>query len=139
MNSIALQRGRLTPTDVGEFGDVSPVTPVSVTTRQLMPGELQASLPAIHEQVHTVSTCLRQALGPYLTNANPAWTSGAVPRMRALQRRLLSFALSQPEDERMPVLEGINIVESAIGFRLRLAQMDMQVPVCDTVDEEYKS
>ncbi|MFZ2999090.1 MAG: hypothetical protein WA071_01980 [Undibacterium umbellatum] len=138
MNNIALQRGRLAHTEVGEFGDVSPVAPVSVTTRQLMPGELQASLPGMQEQDHTVNTCLRQALGPYMTNANPAWTSGAVPRMRALQKRLLSVALDQPEEERMPVLEGINVIESAIIFRLRLAQMDMQASVSHIDSEEIK-
>jgi hypothetical protein len=69
---------------------------------------------------------LNVMLGAALTAGNPAWCGYPVPRMRALQKKLLEHGMQSTGAERDTALAGITVVEKNIRLRLRLEQLVMQ-------------
>ena len=126
MSSTSVTRqGQLKQLEVGEFGEVYQAAKVTISARQLLPGELDASLPSQASVDGGLGESLTRVLGPALTTASLAWLGDPVPRMRALQKHLLGFSLAQPQEQRMPVMQAIAVIETSIQWRLRYQQMRM--------------
>lgn len=125
--SISRNGGSYTP-DFNDLGGVALAPQSSVMRDQLLPGELEASLPSRFDQPQGAVAPLTRFLGALLTVANPVWVGwkgDPVPRMRALQKALVERALELPEGEREPLLAAIRVVDWAVQLRLRLQQMRM--------------
>jgi hypothetical protein len=76
---------------------------------------------------HTASAILplTQMLGVALTAGSPAWTGDPVPKMRALQKKLLEQGMQCTGAARGVALAAISVVEKNIQLRLRLHQLHM--------------
>lgn len=122
--SIGRNGGNYTP-DFNDLGGVNSTPTPSIMRTQLLPGELEASLPSSADLPQGPVAPLTRFLGPLLTVANPAWVGDPVPRMRALQKRLVAHSLTLAEDDRSSLMEAISVVETAVQWRLRLQQMRM--------------
>lgn len=123
-NSINRNGGSYTP-DFNDLGGVALSPQRSIMRTQLLPGELEASLPSRADQPQGAVAPLTRFLGPLLTVANPAWVGDPVPRMRALQKALVAHSLTLAEDDRSSLMDAIRVVETAVQWRLRLQQMRM--------------
>jgi hypothetical protein len=112
--------------DVGEIQSLEKaLPPQSVSTAELNPGAASVSLPLLHNEVPSAIEPLTRYLGPDLTVGNPAWTGDPVPKLRGLQRSLIEHSLTLDESERGTCLTALTIVEKAVGYRLRLQQLQM--------------
>ena len=112
--------------EVGEIqAQPTQIANVPVSRLTLLPGEEAASLPVSREDFRPAFAPLTQFLGPLLTVANPAWTGDPVPRMRALQKKLVEHSLTLPQEDRTDCLAAITVVERSVQLRLRFQQMRM--------------
>ena len=126
--------------DVGEIVSVPQQEPItSVSRAQLLPGEEAASLRPLNAKLPSQIASLTRFLGPHLTVANPAWCGDPVPRMRALQKRLVEHSLTLPGSERAPCMRAISVVEKAVQLRLRYQQMYMNEFEMTTEPESVKA
>lgn len=123
-NSINRNGGSYTA-DFSDLGGVALSPQRSVMRAQLLPGELEASLPSHTDLPQGAVAPLTRFLGPLLTVANPAWVGDPVPRMRSLQKALVAHSLTLPENDRAQLMAAITVVETAVQWRLRLQQMRM--------------
>ncbi|MES2743019.1 MAG: hypothetical protein V4754_19010 [Pseudomonadota bacterium] len=64
-------------------------------------------------------------LGARLGAANPVWGANAVGLLRNLQKKLVAHSLTLEHAERRPCLDAIEVLEVAVGLRLRLRQMEL--------------
>lgn len=126
MSSTSINRngGNYAP-DFNDLGGVALAPQRSVMRTQLLPGELEASLPSQAEVSQGAVGPLTRLLGPMLTVANPAWVGDPVPRMRSLQKALVAHSLTLEEGDRASLMQAISVVETAVQWRLRLQQMRM--------------
>ncbi|MGZ3241546.1 MAG: hypothetical protein ACXWIN_05370 [Burkholderiaceae bacterium] len=111
--------------DFNDLGGANIAPQRSVMRTQLLPGELEASLPSQADQPHNTVAPLTRFLGPLLTVGNPAWVGDPIPRMRALQKTFVEHSLTLPEADRGDLMGAISMVEKAVLMRLRLQQMRM--------------
>lgn len=121
--SVGRQGSGFSP-NLGELGGIPREEAGPVMRAQLLPGEDAASLPPPVVQQGAMIPMTRM-LGPILTAANPAWVGDPVPRMRALQKKLVEHSLTLDEGDRSALMAAINVVEGAVQLRLRLQQMRM--------------
>jgi hypothetical protein len=136
-NSINRNGGSYT-SDFNDLGGVSLQPKRSIMRTQLLPGELEASLPSRTDLPEGAVAPLTRFLGPLLTVANPAWVGDPVPRMRALQKALVAHSLTLAEDDRSPLMGAISVVETAVQWRLRLQQMRMTEAEMNIKPQEVK-
>lgn len=114
------------PADVGEIHTYHTETPAQPLARPLLlPAEEALSLPPPASSLPNPIAPLTRFLGPLLTVANPVWSGDPIPRLRALQKKLVEHSLMQPEGERGIFMTGISLVENAVRLRLRFQQMRM--------------
>lgn len=125
MSASSVQRGKFArePGEFGEVGELSSMPVARVVRTGLLPGELRASLPALKSELVGPVAALTRFLGPMLTAANPLWSGDPLPRLRSLQKSLLSHSMGLPQASRTPVMDAISVVESAVQLRLRWQQM----------------
>ncbi len=120
---------RLSRTGIAELGEQAEIhslqesLPVAKAWPALLPGEITASLPEQDYPVDPAQQMLSGLLGRRLSVDSAAWSGDPVPRMRALQKKLIEFSLTQNEAERRPCMEAIRVVELAVNWRLRWQQM----------------
>ncbi|HEY8608136.1 MAG TPA: hypothetical protein VIM12_13560 [Noviherbaspirillum sp.] len=115
--------GRGSPSDFVELGEIQSLPDAPVRTKlrtALEDEEAAASLLPLVLPSRTTSV-LDQVLGPRLTFDNPVWRESAVARLRALQKRLVEFALDR--QARSDCMKAIVLVEEAVRLRLRWLQM----------------
>jgi hypothetical protein len=99
---------------------------VAIARASLQPLDEAASLPPPgFWSVPNAIAPLTRYLGPLLTVASPAWVGDPVPRMCALQKKLVEHSLSLAQGERQRCLAAITVVETAVRLRMRLQQMRM--------------
>ena len=115
----------LTP-DGGEIHPVGiPRLVENVSVSLLEPNEAAASFNPALRRIKSGIEPLTQLLGVALTAGNPAWTGDPVPKMRALQKKLLEQGMALADDKRGVLLSAISVVEGNIQLRLRLYQHHM--------------
>ena len=117
---------RVHPLDVGELAEIHSVgnaNPILKARPDLLPGEEEASLPPLEVQSDPTLVSLKQLLGERLTSGNAAWSGDPIPRMRALQKKLIEHSLTLEQADRMPCMDAIRVVELAVQWRLRWQQM----------------
>lgn len=120
------QDGYVFNPEVGEIqAQPSQLASIPVSRLTLLPGEEAASLPVLREELRPAFAPLTRFLGPLLTVANPAWIGDPVPRMRALQKKLVEHSLTLAQEDRTDCLDAITVVEKAVHLRLRFQQMRM--------------
>ena len=141
--NIGIDRSR--GTDVGDAGDIQSLPKIAavaqvVARANLLPEEEAISLPATAAEPLLIRL-LSRLLGAKLTVDNPVWSGDPVPRMRALQKKLVEQALLLPEDDRAACLAAISLVEKAVQLRMRWQQMRKSDAEFDvkTVEDEKKS
>ncbi|WP_155835195.1 hypothetical protein [Herbaspirillum sp. RV1423] len=113
-------------TDVGELAEIprfESAEPIFKSRPFLLPGEEEASLPEADYPIDPTLATLKQMLGARLTVDSQAWVGDPIPRMRALQKKMIEFSLTQDESERGPCMDAIRIVDLAVRWRLRWQQM----------------
>ena len=108
---------------LAEIPEIAQTQPVFKSRPFLLPGEEEASLPEFDYPLDPAQESLKQILGARLSVDNPAWAGDPVPRMRALQKKMIEFSLTQETSERGVCMEAIRIVELAVRWRLRWQQM----------------
>jgi hypothetical protein len=91
----------------------------------LRPAEQAVSLPPPATATPGPHEPLTRFLGPLLTVANPAWSGNPVPRLRALQKKLVERSLALDQDDRRECMAALSVVETAVQLRLRFQQMRM--------------
>ena len=112
--------------DGGEIHPVGvPVLVANVSVSALEPTEAAASFNPATRRVKSGIEPLTQFLGVALTSGNPAWTGDPVPKMRALQKKLLEQGMALSGERRGVMLSAISVVEGNIQLRLRLYQHHM--------------
>ncbi|MGH8807030.1 MAG: hypothetical protein ACREX0_04025 [Noviherbaspirillum sp.] len=99
--------------------------PTAIWSGDLQAIDEAASLPSEDAIPPGPIAPLTKFLGPELTVSNPVWGEHSVPRMRALQKKLVEFSLTLEESDRAECMAAISQVESAVQLRLRLEQMRM--------------
>lgn len=125
MSASSVQRGKFArePGEFGEVGELSSMPVARVVRTGLLPGELRASLPALKSELAGPVAALTRFLGPMLTAANPLWSGDPLPRLRSLQKSLLSHSMGLPQASRASVMDAISVVERAVQLSLRWQQM----------------
>lgn|GEM_PF-1341339 len=108
---------------LAEIPEIAQTQPVFKSRPFLLPGEEEASLPEFDYPLDPVQESLKQILGARLSVDNPAWVGDPIPRMRALQKKMIEFSLTQETSERGVCMEAIRVVELAVRWRLRWQQM----------------
>ena len=112
--------------DGGEIHPVGvPQLVPNVSVSLLEPPEAAASFNPTLRRIKSGIEPLTQFLGVALTAGNPAWTGDPVPKMRALQKKLLEQGMALSGDQRSVLLSAIAVVEGNIQLRLRLYQHHM--------------
>lgn len=112
--------------DIGEIGGVpDDLSTYAISRAQLPPAIEAISLPSVNTQSNSAIAPLTEFLGPALSVDNAAWKGDPIPRMRALQKRLVEHSLALPENDRTDCMKAISVVENAVQMRLRLQQMEM--------------
>lgn len=112
--------------DLGEIHSFTTGQPVQLVARpSLLPQEEVISLPPSLNSLPTPLAPLTRFLGPSLTVANPVWSGDPVPRLRALQKKLVEHSLTLAECDRSDFMAAITVVETAVRLRLRYQQMRM--------------
>lgn len=111
--------GRAELAKSGAVGDID-------SAHALGPGHADSAADGVRRTAaspHSPMGPITQHLGQLLTVANPAWSGDPLPRMRALQKKLIEHSLNLSQEERGPCLQAISVVEQAVQMRLRLQQM----------------
>ena len=112
--------------DGGEIHPIGvPVILANVSVSALAPTEAAASFNPTSRRIKSGIEPLTQFLGIALTSGNPAWTGDPVPKMRALQKKLLEQGMALSGEPRGVMLSAISVVEENIQLRLRLYQHHM--------------
>lgn len=114
-----------------------PEAPVNkvILRESLSPAEVAVSLPPSASPESPIAV-LTKFFGPVLTVANPAWGGEPIPRMRALQKKIIEYSLTQDEGDRKECMEAISLVERAVQLRLRYQQMHMSDEEMDIKPED---
>ena len=113
-------------TDGGEIHPVGvPPLVANISVSGLEPIEAAASFNPTLRRIKSGIEPLTQFLGVALTAGNPAWTGDPVPKMRALQKKLLEQGMALSGEKRGVMLSAIAVVEGNIQLRLRLYQHHM--------------
>ncbi|HWW05965.1 hypothetical protein [Collimonas sp.] len=127
MSSLPLSGAdRVRYADSSEFGEIqnlSEVSPALKSRTYLLPQEEAASLPPPLIITAPAMLLLNRMLGARLTFDNPAWSGDPLPRMRALQRKLIEQSLTRPPGDRTECMDAIRLVEQAVQLRMRWQQM----------------
>jgi hypothetical protein len=114
------------PEDDGGIAGVAAVdSPTLVSRLALSEEDEEVSLPSMENGGNLAIAPLTRFLGPQLTVASPAWSADPVPRMRALQKKLVEHSLTLAPNDRTECMEALRIVENAVQLRLRFQQMRM--------------
>jgi len=133
------------PIDTSEFGEIQNLP--ETTAAELRPlslletEEADASIPDSGIGAREFEP-LTAILGSRLTWGNPVWSGDPIPRLRALQKKLVEYSLSLEEDDRRDCLNAISLVELAIQLRLRWLQMkrsDAEKDVIEPPQEKEKN
>jgi len=125
-NGIERSPGNPISGDVGEItGSAAPPAVPPIFRSSLQPWEQAVSLSSPSELPDFVITPVSRFLGPLLTVASPVWSSHAMARLRALQKKLIEHSLTLPQDDRLDCLGAVTMIEDAVLLRLRLEQMRM--------------
>ncbi|MGI4846643.1 MAG: hypothetical protein ACRYGK_00650 [Janthinobacterium lividum] len=114
------------PNDVGELGEIQNVArelTVPKALPMLADGEAAVSMPNPADIIDRKIAMLNRAIGERLTINNPVWSGDPIPRMRALQKRLIAYSLTLEADQRQPTMDAIRVVEHNVQMRLRWQQM----------------
>lgn len=125
--------------DVGEMGEIQTVVREVLVPKALpMLGqeEALASMPSADDTIDRKILLLNRAIGEKLTVNNPVWTGDPIPRMRALQKRLIAYSLTLETEERQPCMDAIRVVEQNVQLRLRWQQMKRSDLELDGVSED---
>ncbi len=124
--------------DAGEIHSVAGQLPRrQVAGAELLPEQAAVSLAPPASATPAPLAALTRLLGPLLTVASPAWCGDPVPRMRALQKRLVEHSLGLAEDDRGGCMAAMMVVEQAVQLRLRLQQMrSSEAELALAADEE---
>lgn len=125
--------------DSGIFSVTAPEPATPIGRVLLLPEEDRLSLPSLEERAHTPLAPLTRFLGPRLTVASPAWVGDPIPLMRALQKKLVEYSLTQDESDRSECMDAILVVENAVQMRLRFQQMCMGEAEPDNGKAEEKT
>ena len=126
--------------DGGEIHPVGvPVLIPNVSVSALEPTEAAASFNPSTRRIKSGIEPLTQFLGVALTAGNPAWTGDPVPKMRALQKKLLEQGMALSGESRGVLLSAISVVEGNIQLRRRLYQHHMAEQQLITEREGKKS
>jgi hypothetical protein len=112
----------------GNLGDIHSInlqvgTPVARS--DLHDAEAEASLQLPSSAVRRGIEPLTNLLSPTLTVASPAWFGDPIPLMRGLEKKMVEYSLTLPQDERKHIMAAISVVEIAVHLRLRYQQMRM--------------
>jgi hypothetical protein len=127
------------PVDAGEVGEIKSVGRQELVPKalpELLPQEADASMPSLEDQVDRKIALLNRAIGLRLSVNNPVWTGDPVPRMRALQKRIIEYSLGLEQPQRQPAMEAVRVVEQAVQLRLRWQQMQRSDLEGDVADDE---
>ncbi|GAA4016706.1 hypothetical protein [Actimicrobium antarcticum] len=112
-----------------EGGEIHPVglpTPIAnVSVSLLEAREAAASVHVTTRETQSAIAPLTTLLGLALTAGSPAWRGDPIPKMRALQKKLLERGMQVEGEERDHALAAISVVEKNIQLRLRLHQLHM--------------
>lgn len=118
----------------GDFGEIRGFPRVhsaeSVSSVELDPATAALSLGVTEARQPGPMDVLTQYLESFVTWDSVAWTDGAKPKMRALQKQLLEKGLTLDGNEKQSVLDAITIIEGDFTLRMRLEQhhmMDNQI------------
>jgi hypothetical protein len=109
-------------TDYGEIQNISEVLLEPKARSQLREVEERLSIPNT-ELPARVADALNTAIGLRLTVDNPVWSGDPIPRLRALQRKLVEHSLLLDAEDRSEYMSSISVVERAVQLRLRWLQM----------------
>jgi hypothetical protein len=112
--------------DGGEIHPVGvPALVANVSVSLLEPNEAAASFNLTTRRAARGVEPLTNLLGIGLTAGSPAWSGDPVPKMRALQKKLLEQGMQLAGEQRTTSLTAIAVVEKNIQLRLRLHQLHM--------------
>jgi hypothetical protein len=117
--------GRIASPDFSEFGEIQNISEPAIASKvrtSLHEEEVALSLPPAGLPAREIAA-LDRILGMGLTVDNPVWSGDPVPRLRALQKKLVECSLLLETHERGDCLRSISLVERAVQLRLRWLQM----------------
>lgn len=129
------------PIDLSEFGEIQNLP--ETTAAELRPlsllqsEEADASIPDSGIGAREFEP-LTKILGSRLTWGNPVWSGDPIPRLRALQKKLVEHSLMLEEGDRRDCLDAISLVEVAVQLRLRWLQMRRSDAEKDVIEPQQE-